>query len=218
MKGRRPGGLAEAIRARGPLIPRRLLAITLAGGAMLMLVGVYQARPYLKVSQDYPTAKRTIKEVKNYSSGPAALLSASSENRVWGDVTSSARDHVHSKNEDVFFPGGLILVLTILGVAGIGGSPLTKRLRIGLVIGILTVSILAMGLGLTGAGYPYRLLFDYAPGWNGVRVPGRIFITGTLFYALLAGAGAEWLVGRSRRWGEERSFGGARRDHRRGAC
>ena len=97
-------------------------------------------------------------------------------------------------------------MLTILGVAGIGGSPLTKRLRIGLVLGIVTVSILAMGLGLTGAGYPYRLLFDYAPGWNGVRVPGRIFITGTLFYALLAGAGAEWLVGRSRRWGERHSF------------
>ena len=74
-------------------------------------LAAYQARPYLKVSHEYPTAKRTIKEVKNYSSGPAALLSASSENRVWGAVTSAAREHVHSKNESVFFPGGLILVL-----------------------------------------------------------------------------------------------------------
>jgi len=205
--GASTGRLAGAIRARGPLVPRRMLLVTLAGGALLLLIGAYQARPYLKVASDYPTAKRTIKEVKNYSSGPAALLSASSENRIWGDVTSGIREHVHSKNEDVFFPGGLILVLTLLGVAGIGGSPLTKRLRIGLVLGILTVSILAMGLGLTGAGYPYRLLFDYAPGWNGVRVPGRIFITGTLFYALLAGAGAQWLVGRSQRWGAQASFG-----------
>ena len=54
-----------------------------------------------------------------------------------------------------------------------------------------------MGLGLTGAGYPYRLLFDYAPGWNGVRVPGRVFTLGTLFYALLAGAGAQWLIERA---------------------
>ena len=51
---------------------------------------------------------------------------------------------------------------------------------------IVFCSVLAMGLGLTGAGYPYRLLYDYAPGWDGVRVPGRIFIIGTLFYALLA--------------------------------
>jgi hypothetical protein len=55
-----------------------------------------------------------------------------------------------------------------------------------------------MGLGLTGAGYPYRLLFDFAPGWDGVRVPGRIFMLGTLFYALLAGAGSEWLIARAR--------------------
>jgi hypothetical protein len=71
-----------------------------------------------------------------------------------------------------------------------------------------------MGLGLTGAGYPYRLLFDYAPGWNGVRVPGRVFVLGTLFYALLAGAGAQWLASRagalrSRRRGHtERAIGG----------
>ena len=65
----RPGSSA----ARGPLIPRRLLAVTCIGIAVLGAVAVYQARPYLKVASDYPTAKRTIKEVKTYSSGPAAL-------------------------------------------------------------------------------------------------------------------------------------------------
>jgi hypothetical protein len=186
-------------RGARPLRPTRSLAIaTAAGVAVLGAVAIYQARPYVKVSHDYPTAKRTIKEVKNYSSGPASLLSASSENRVWGGLTSGARDHVHSKNEDVFFPGGLILVLSVLGLLGIGGSPLSLRLRLGLLAGVVTCSVLAMGLGLTGAGYPYRLLFDYAPGWNGVRVPGRVFTMGTLFYALLAGAGAQWLIGRLR--------------------
>src|SRR6185312_10751159 len=148
---------------------------------------------------EYPTAKRTIKEVKNYSSGPAALLAASSENRIWGDATEGMRDKVHSKNESVFFPGGLILALALAGLIGAGGgSVLSRRLRLGLALGIGTVSILALGLGLTGAGYPYRLLYDYAPGFDGVRVPGRIFTLGTLFYALLAGAGAQWLLGRLR--------------------
>ena len=188
----RPGG--------GLALPsRRVLAVTLAGMLALGLVTVYQARPYLKISHDYPTAKRTIKEVENYSSGPAALVSASSENRVWGAATAGARAHVHSKNEDVFFPGGLILLLALLGVAGVGGSALTTRLRVGLLAGVIVCSVLAMGLGLTGAGYPYRLLFDHAPGWNGVRVPGRVFMLGTLFYALLAGAGAQWIVERARR-------------------
>jgi len=198
----------EEPRGRGPLIPRRLLVVTLIGVAVLGVVTIYQASPYLQIAHDYPTAKRTLKEVKNYSSGPAALLAASSENRVWGGVTSGMRAKVHSKNESVFFPGGLILVLALVGLAGVGVSPLTRRLRIGLALGILVVSVLAMGMGLTGAGYPYRLLYDFAPGWNGVRVPGRIFTLATLFYALLVGAGAHALVGLAGRWGERRSLRG----------
>jgi hypothetical protein len=198
-EGAPPSGVSPAVAAggRGPLIPRRLLAASLIGMAVMGAVTVYQARPYLKVADEYPTAKRTLKEVENYSSGPAALLSASSENRVWGGATKGMRAKVHSSNEDVFFPGGLILALALIGLA-VSRSPLSRRLRLGLLLGVVVCSVLAMGLGLTGAGYPYRLLYDYAPGWDGVRVPGRIFIMGTLFYALLAGAGAQWLVARSR--------------------
>jgi hypothetical protein len=195
--------LPRSPRARGPLIPRRLLAVTLIGIAALGVVTVYQARPYLKVAEEYPTAKRTLKEVENYSSGPAALLSASSENRVWGSATSGMRAKVHSKNEDVFWPGGVILLLAI---AGLCAGVYTRRLRLGLLAGIVVCSVLAMGMGLTGAGYPYRLLYDYAPGWDGVRVPGRVFTLATLFYALLAGAGAQWLALRMDAWGKKRSL------------
>jgi hypothetical protein len=198
-----PGPTWESSQARGPLIPRRLLAVTLIGIAALGVVTVYQARPYLKVAEEYPTAKRTLKEVENYSSGPAALLSASSENRVWGSATSGMRAKVHSKNEDVFWPGGVILLLAI---AGLCAGVYTRRLRLGLLAGIIVCSVLAMGMGLTGAGYPYRLLYDYAPGWDGVRVPGRVFTLATLFYALLAGAGAQWLALRMDAWGKKRSL------------
>ena len=201
-----PGVGPPGAGARGPLIARRLLVVTIVGVASLGAISIYQARPYLKVSHDYPTAKRTIKEVKNYSSGPAALLSASSENRVWGSATSGMRAKVHSKNEDVFFPGGLILALALIGLAGVGGAAYTRNMRLGLAAGALTCSVLAMGLGLTGAGYPYRLLYDHAPGWNGVRVPGRVFTLGTLFYALLAGAGAQLLIRRIAPWGQRHSL------------
>ncbi len=195
-------------RAGRPALPRRLLAVTCIGVAALGVVTVYQSRPYLKVAHEYPTAKRTIKEVKNYSAGPAALLSASTENRVWGGVTAGMRAKVHSKNEDVFFPGGLILVLALIGFSGVGAAVYARRLRLGLGIGIVVCSVLAMGLGLTGAGYPYRLLYDFAPGWDGVRVPGRIFTLATLFYALLAGAGAQVLAGWIGGWGSRRSLYG----------
>jgi hypothetical protein len=182
-----------------PALPRRLLAVTCIGIATMGVIAIYEARPYLKVASEYPTAKRTLKEVKNYSAGPAAWVAASSENRVWSGVTAGARANVHSQNESVFWPGGLILVLAAVGLA----TPLyTRRLRVGLAVGIGVVSILALGMGLTGAGYPYRLLYDHVPGWDGVRVPGRVFTLATLFYALLAAAGAQWLAGLAGAWGK----------------
>ncbi len=188
----RPGILAS-LRS----LPRQLVVVTCVGMALVGVVTIYQARPYLKVAADYPTAKRTLLEVENYSSGPWALLSASSENRIWGSLTSGARAHVHSKNEDVFFPGGLILVLALIGLAS---SIYTRRFRIGLACGVVVCCVLAFGMGLTGAGYPYRLLYNYAPGWDGVRVPGRLFTLATLLLALLAGAGAWQLTEIARRW------------------
>lgn len=185
--------------------PRSLVAITCLGVALCGAISVYEARPYLKVAADYPTAKRTLQEVERYSSGPWALVAASSENRVWGDATASARKHVRSQNESVFFPGAAIAILALIGLA----SPLyTRRVKLGLLGGVVVCSVLALGLGLTGAGWPYRLLYDFAPGWNGVRVPGRIFTLATLFWALLAGAGtgqlgrtaASWGAGLGRRW------------------
>ncbi len=205
--GEEVGVAPEAVpRQRGPLLPRHLLGVTLVGLAVLGAVAIYQARPYLKVAAEYPTAKRTLREVETYSAGPAALFAASSENRVWGSATAGVRAKVNSKNESVFFPGGLILVLAVIGLAA---GAYTRRLRLGLAAGVVVVSILALGFGLTGAGYPYRLLYDYAPGWDGVRVPGRIFTLATLFYALLAGAGAQVLFTRLRAWQARERHSGA---------
>jgi hypothetical protein len=184
--------------SRRPALPRRMVAVTLIGMTLVGAVTVYEARPYLKVANEYPTAKRTLREVKTYSSGPAAFLAASTENRVWASATSFAREDVHSKNESVLFPGLTIFVLALIGLCT---GLYTRRLRWGLAAGVVVCGVLALGMGLTGAGYPYRLLYDYAPGWDGVRVPGRVFTMATLFLALLTGAGAQWLVALARRRG-----------------
>jgi hypothetical protein len=193
---RTPDGARSLAAAAGGVDWRRMLVVSCVGLAIVAAVGAYEARPYVQIANDYPTAKRTIKEVKTYSAGPAALLAAPAPNRVWGGVTAGLRGEktVHSKNESVFFPGGLLLLLAL---GGLTAPFYTRRLRTGLALGAAGCAILALGFGLTGAGYPYRLLYDYAPGWNGVRVPGRLFTMATLSLALLAGAGAqlwsEWL-------------------------
>ena len=195
----------RSLAGMSALPARRVAIVTCAGIALVAGVAAYEARPYLKVAHDYPTAKRTIREVKTYSAGPAALLAASSQNRIWGDATAGLRAHVHSKNESVFFPGALLLALALVGLTG---PPYTRRLRGGLLLGALACAVLALGFGLTGAGYPYRLLYDHAPGWDGVRVPGRVFTMATLCLALLAGAGAQLLAARAGRREGRRSLPG----------
>jgi hypothetical protein len=200
-------------RAGPPLLTRRLLGVTCVGIAVVGAVAAYQANPYLKVSHEYTSAKRALGEVRKYSAGPAALLAAPADNHVWGSVTAPLRRDVGNADESVFFPGLAILALALIGLAGAGAPAYTRRLRLALGAGAVLCALLALGFGLGGAGYPYRLLYNYAPGWNGVRVPGRIFTLTTLCLALLAGAGAQSLV----RWLQERaarrSPGGRRPAH-----
>ena len=171
-----------------PALPRPLVLATVGGVLLFAAVGTYEARPYVKASHDYPTATRRIADVERYSAPPKALLAAPYENRVWGAATASIRNRLRSRNEDVLFPG---LAILLLAAAGLAAATYPRRLRWALAAGAAVFAVLALGLGLTGSGYPYRLLYDYLPGWNGVRVPARVIVMTTLALALLAGAGAQ---------------------------
>ena len=95
------------------------------------VVGGVQARAYLQVSKDYPTARRTVDQVKRYSAPPKALLAAPAENLVWGTATAPIRHTLSSQNESSLFPGAVIVLLSI---AGLGGALYTRRLRAGLAV------------------------------------------------------------------------------------
>lgn len=188
-------------------LPERVIVASAIGIVLFAAMAAFEGLPYLRTSKAYTAATRPIAEIKTYSSTPKSFLAAPLENRVWGKATQPIRYTISSQNESVFFPGLTIVVLVIIGL---GASVYAPRLRWGLLAGALIFAVLALGLDLTGAGYPYRLLYDYAPGWNGVRVPGRIYTMTALGLALLAGAGAHRLVlGAGRRWGGR--LGGAGR-------
>ncbi len=194
---------SAAAKASGSAAGRWRLSVLVAscvGAAAFGGVGVLQSIPYERVATEYSTAARSIAEVRKYSAGPAALIAAPSSNPVWGAATASLRADVPSATESVFFPGLVIGLLALAGIVSRAGNPYTARMRLGLAGGAIVCAVLALGLGLGGAGYPFRLLHDIAPGWNGVRVPGRIFTLTTLALALLAAAGAQSLLGRLGRW------------------
>jgi hypothetical protein len=178
-------------RHGSPALPHRLVAVSLAGMLCFAVVGGVPARAYLKVSNDYPTAKRTIDEVKRYSAPPKAWLAAPAENRVWGSATAPIRHRLSSQNESSLFPGAVIVLLSLVGL---GSALYTRRLRAGLAILAVVGAVLALGFGLDGGRLTYQPLFDHLPGFDGIRTPGRLITLTMLSLALLGAAGAQRLI------------------------
>lgn len=178
-------------RGRPPL-PRKLLVATLIGGLIFGGTALVTSRPYTRVLDDQPNARRTPERVEAFSGGPDEFLIAPDENFVWGGATSVFRDGVRSIPEKTLFPGVLTLIFAI---AGLASRVLPKRLRIGLGVGVLVVSTLALGFQVTGGFsdwlWPYRWVYEGMPGFQGIRAPGRLVTFSSLGLALLAGAGAE---------------------------
>jgi hypothetical protein len=176
--------------------PSRGVVIATAFG-LVVLVGTtaFMARPYVRVLDAHPEARRTPAYVETFSPQLRSFLSAPAESWLWGGVTHRARAPLPAPDEMSLFPGFAIGILALLGLFG---SVFTRRLRIGLGAGVVVCALLSLGVrdvdGPERYLTPFRLLFDFAPGWDGVRTPGRINTLTSLGLALLAGAGLCVLV------------------------
>jgi len=184
-------GLVAAIvwwRRGRPTPPRALVVATIAGAALFLLTAALIARPYMRVADEHRGAERPPSTVEAFSDTPQVFAAAPAENLVWGDATGPVRDKLQNPQEKTLFPGVLILGLAIVGALS---RALERRFRIGLVVGAVGVSGLALGFHESGGLlWPYRLAYEVLPGWQGMRTPGRLFAFATICLALLAGAGA----------------------------
>ncbi|CAN5498749.1 hypothetical protein BH20ACT17_BH20ACT17_18080 [soil metagenome] len=184
-----------------PRPPRNILIASATGMLCFALAAGLLARPYLRVLKDHPEAERSIDNVAAFSGPPQEFLVASEDSRVWGAATKPLRDTVSVVPEQTLFPGLAILALAIFGLRA---GTLPRRLRRSLGIAALAFAILSLGFRLNGVSwlYPYRWLYELLPGWQGIRVPGRLHTLTTLCLALLAAGGAAALTTRARaRWG-----------------
>ena len=176
-------------RAGRPAPTRRVVITTLAGGALLAVVGFVLSRPYLRVLDAYPESERSANLISYYSPPLKAFLAAPETSLIWGSVTAPVRAGIDAVAEKTLFPGLAILLLALVGL-GWRGYP--KTLRIGLGLAALATAILSLGFAAEGIGswLPYRWLFEVLPGWQGIRVPGRLQTITSLLLALLAAGGA----------------------------
>ncbi|HVE98901.1 MAG TPA: hypothetical protein VNA12_06955 [Mycobacteriales bacterium] len=175
---------------RGPRLCRGVVVGTALGTLLFLAATVLLARPYLRITERYPEAERTIESVDFFSPPTRSLLAAAGESRVWGERTRTTREALPFAPEQALFPGVLVVVLA---AAGLGARVLSVRWRIGLAVGLLVTAVLSLGTRLGTTRPLYVFLFDHAPGWNAVRTPGRIMAFASLALALLAAAGAHAL-------------------------
>jgi hypothetical protein len=186
---------------------RPVVEASALGIGVMVLVIFTQARPYLRVLDHHPEAERTPAQVASFSPRPVGLLAAPPESYVWGDAMAGLRERHALLAEQTLFPGIAVLVLAVVGLFS---SAYSRRLRAGLGLGVVVCAVLSIGLrDVSGPGKyvtPYRFLFDFAPGWDGVRTPGRINTLTSLGLALLAAAGVSLVVARLRRRAGDRSL------------
>lgn len=178
-------------RAGRPAPPRRVIAASAAGVLALAVVAVTLSLPYQRVLDAHPEAERSAERVARGSGPLWQFVSAPQHNMVWGEATRQIReDHLTSIPEQTLFPGLVIAGLALLGALG-GAMP--RAWRIGLACAAVTTAILSLGFRTSGVGQflPYRLLYEFAPGWEGVRTPGRLNTLTSLALALLAAGGAQ---------------------------
>jgi hypothetical protein len=180
-------------RAGRPTPAHRVVLATTVGLAALAIVCVVVAGPYLRVADTHPESRRTLANVGYYSPPAKAFLAAPPDNLVWGKITSGARNGLRSITEQTLFPGALVLTLALFGLFS---AVWPRGLRIGLAAAIVITALFSMGLEFFDGRITYRLLFEYAPGWDGSRTPGRLHTLTTLALALLAAGGAQAFVDR----------------------
>lgn len=187
-------GLIAAVwwlQAGRPRPPRRLLIATVVGALIFAATAIVMSRPYMRVLDGQPNARRSIGTVEHFSGPLKVFLIAPPESTIWGDATAGLREGVSNIPEKTLFPGLLTLGLA---VAGLCTSAYRRGVRIGLGIGVLLFSALALGFKVEdGLLWPYRIAYEVLPGFQGLRTPGRLVTFSSLGLALLAGAGAEAL-------------------------
>jgi hypothetical protein len=164
-----------------PREQRRRALVPLAAGALVagVLCGAY-AMPYLATRQT--SGIRDEGEVRTYSATPFSYRVATPDNLLYGSPSGRG-----GRPERRLFPG---VVPVLLAAACL----LRRPSKIVVAYAILLALTFEMSLGL--GGFTYRVLYDYVPGYDGLRAPARLGLFFLLFLGVLAAGGQSALLSR----------------------
>lgn len=194
------------LRRGRPRVPRSLMGATVAGLVVLGMVVLWRGLPYLQVADGHPGSLRTVAHLELFSPPVRGLLAAPDRSLLWGSLTAGARDGMVWPPEQVLFPGAAVV---LLAVAGTAVGAMRRSLRYGIAVGVVVVTLLALGVTVADGRWTYLPLFDHVLGWRGLRTPGRLILFVSLGLALLAASSVEAAAQHLDRRGSPRLAAGA---------
>jgi hypothetical protein len=163
-----------------PGLGRRLILFDLGGGVVFALVSAYFANAYTQVRDLHPETLRAWDYVAVFSPPPRGLLVAPRTSLPWGTWHDAARTALgDASTEKVLFCGVVLYTLAVFGLFLSVWKPYTRML---LGAGVLLGMLFALGTN----GPLYRVLYDYLPGFDGSRTPGRLILWPNLLLGILA--------------------------------
>jgi hypothetical protein len=175
---------------------RRILQLAVvAAGMSLFIAPLFQ--PYIEVKKQFGFT-RDLGEMVYYSAQPQSYAATSPENLIYGELT---KEWGEPEKQSM-----LGLILTALAVLGLirargkaggletGAKPWWLEKRDPLFYGLLALMAFWASLGpMYGLYYLFYLVL---PGFDNLRVPGRLAILVSLAWGVLAAYGAAWLMQR----------------------
>ena len=169
---------------RCPRVPWRVVVADAAGMVVFAGVSLGLALPYFKVLQLYPEAARPLDYVRYFSPIWQSFLISPEESALWGHAHAAARENLYWPPETTLLVGFTVLALA---VAGLVWSSWSRWQRAWLFAGLALSVALALGTNFVDDGkWMYVLAYQYLPGFDGLRTPGRLVLYVSLLLAILA--------------------------------
>jgi hypothetical protein len=152
----------------------KALAIpALVAGAVMIWIFL----PYAKSGN-----QRLLAETLRYANTPFSFINPSQDGALWGPwAVDGPGGH--------WFPGAVALLMALIGAVAFcaGKTPARRPLA-----ALLLLGLLAAWASMGADFWLYRYMFDYLPGFSGVRNVNRIAIIWLLAVSIFAAAGMAW--------------------------
>ena len=163
-----------------PRLPRRLVLLDVAGGLAFAAVSGAMAWAYESVRAAHPETLRSLDYVAVFSPPLRGFVIAPHSSLPWGSWHEAARAALGEVPPEKTLLCGYALYA--LAGCGLLISIWTVRQRIYLAAGVIAGVLFLLGTN----GPLFRLLYQYLPGFDGSRTPGRLIVWPTLLLGILA--------------------------------